>query len=286
MNFLVGLLGTSSTNSLTNLKLPSYKPGQEGVNNLGFDMTNSTHCCCHIGDAQGGNQNTLPGQGNQGEGSNMQFLASLLKSLFDMISAIISLIAGGQGGSQGNQLGLGGSGNPSFDLLNYTGNSSTGGNTGLDPIASGGSDWMKIARGEMGVSEATHNSRIASYHKTTGLNAGGGTPWCSSFVNAVMEKAGYKGTDSAASVSWKTWGQGVSLNNARQGDIVVFDKDNNNSDATHVGFIQSIDLKRGIIMVLGGNQSNQVKVSQYSISDWPGLAIRRPTSREARVLQA
>jgi len=170
--------------------------------------------------------------------------------------------------------------------LNYTGNSSTGGNTGLDPIASGGSDWMKIARGEMGVSESTHNSRIASYHKTTGLDAGGGTPWCSSFVNAVMEKAGYKGTDSAAAVSWKAWGTGVGLNNARQGDIVVFDKDRDNSSATHVGFIQSIDLKRGIIMVLGGNQGDQVKVSQYRISDWPGLAIRRPTSREARAMQA
>jgi uncharacterized protein (TIGR02594 family) len=143
--------------------------------------------------------------------------------------------------------------------------------------------WMDIAKGQLGISEAKAKDQdnIRNYHNTTSAKgAGSGTPWCSSFVNAVMEKAGYKGTDSAAAASWKTWGKHVDLKNAREGDIVVFDKDKNNGFANHVGFIKSIDLKSGKIEVIGGNQGpdgqGKVSVSTYYIKDWPGLEIRRP----------
>lgn len=149
--------------------------------------------------------------------------------------------------------------------------------------------WMDIAKGQLkaGISEADAKDQdnIRKYHNTTNAKgAGSGTPWCSSFTNWVMEKAGYKGTDSAAAASWKTWGKHVDLKNAREGDIVVFDKDKNNGFANHVGFIKSIDLKSGKIEVIGGNQGpdgqGKVSVSTYYIKDWPGLEIRRPDEND------
>lgn len=69
----------------------------------------------------------------------------------------------------------------------------------------GGGDWMRIARGELGQREiagAAHNPRIVAYHQTTSLRASNDeTPWCASFVNWAMEKAGHKGTGSAAAIS-------------------------------------------------------------------------------------
>jgi len=68
--------------------------------------------------------------------------------------------------------------------------------------------WIKIARAELGVLEIKgikHNPRIIEYHSTTGKFKYDETPWCSSFVNWVMTKAGLKGINSARSASWKDW---------------------------------------------------------------------------------
>lgn len=78
---------------------------------------------------------------------------------------------------------------------------------------SAGGRWMDIARGETGqreVAGSRHNGRILEYHATTTLGARSDeTAWCSSFVNWTMEKAGHRGTDSAAAISWKHWGDKV-----------------------------------------------------------------------------
>src|SRR6266516_1789775 len=60
-------------------------------------------------------------------------------------------------------------------------------------------DWMSIAEGELGIHENSlpgeNNQRILEYHQTTTLAAlTDEVPWCSSFVNWVMKKAGRKGT--------------------------------------------------------------------------------------------
>lgn len=61
--------------------------------------------------------------------------------------------------------------------------------------------WLEIARGELGQREIkgdAHNPRILEYHQSVrGKITSDETPWCSSFVNWAMEKAGIRGTDSA-----------------------------------------------------------------------------------------
>lgn len=150
---------------------------------------------------------------------------------------------------------------------------------GTAPPPAAASPWMAIARAEQGQREiagARHNPRIVEYHQTTGLRARDDeTPWCSSFVNWVMTQAGYRGTDSAAAISWASWGQRVpELAQAREGDIVVLHRHGTPASSHHVGFLVRSD--DGQVRLLGGNQGDQVKESTYHLQHWEVVAVRRP----------
>jgi uncharacterized protein (TIGR02594 family) len=159
-----------------------------------------------------------------------------------------------------------------------------GGGAAPQPAAgTGHAGWMDIARGEMGQSEiagSRDNARIVQYHDTTTLHAKDDeTPWCSSFVNWTLEKAGYKGTDSAAAISWAQWGDKVNgLGSAREGDVVVLHQKGAPASSNHVGFF--VRGANGQVTLLGGNQSNQVKESTYSTAQWEVVAVRRPPGSE------
>ena len=121
-----------------------------------------------------------------------------------------------------------------------------------------------IAKAEMAsnVAEApgaANNPRIVMYHNTT--NPWSGTAdsvaWCSSFVNYCVEMAGLVGTDSQRALDWEDWGVDAS-EDLREGDIVVFERV---GEGGHVGFFVA-DLGTHVT-VLGGNQSNRIKLSNY-----------------------
>ena len=139
--------------------------------------------------------------------------------------------------------------------------------------------WMLIARGEVGQREVAggrNNPRIVEYHQTTSLRATNDeTPWCSSFVNWVLGRAGHQGTGSAAAISWKSWGEPVGgLPQARSGDVVVLHRHGAPATSNHVGFL--VRSEEGRVTLLGGNQGNQVKESNYDLRQWEVVAIRRP----------
>ena len=81
--------------------------------------------------------------------------------------------------------------------------------------------WMSIALREVGVKvvRPADNPRIVEYLSSTNLGprdrSNDETFWCSAFVNWCVEKSGFEGTDSAAAMSWLTWGQ--ELKNPRRG---------------------------------------------------------------------
>lgn len=124
--------------------------------------------------------------------------------------------------------------------------------------------WYLAARKELesGVEEISgkeHNPKIIEYHQTTSLKATDDeTSWCSSFVNWCVEVSGFQGTKSAAARSWLNWGE--SLNEPREGCIIVF-KRGNKPWQGHVGFY--IGSQDNHILVLGGNQGNEVNISSY-----------------------
>jgi uncharacterized protein (TIGR02594 family) len=121
--------------------------------------------------------------------------------------------------------------------------------------------WLIIAEGERGTSEVQggENPRIIEYHTTTTLKAKEDeVSWCSSFVNWCMVKAGIKGTGLANARSWLAWGE--PLTTPRLGCVVIFERGTDPA-AGHVAFF--IDDLGDRVKVLGGNQSDQVKYSNY-----------------------
>ena len=132
--------------------------------------------------------------------------------------------------------------------------------------------WMKTAHGEEGVKEVAgvrHHPRIIEYHSTTTLDARTDeVPWCSSFVNWVMQQAGYTGTRSARALSWGEWGQ--QLIEPIEGCIVVTKR----KGGGHVGFFIREDAD--YIWLLGGNQNNEVRVSMFKKSTRPIVAYVLP----------
>jgi uncharacterized protein (TIGR02594 family) len=134
------------------------------------------------------------------------------------------------------------------------------------PPRPGGRAWFALAQREMdtGVDELPgadrHNPRIVEYHQSTSLLATDDeTPWCSSFVNWCFEQAGIHGTNSARARSWETWGQ--QLRKPRRGSVTVFWRETKASGKGHVAFFFEEKAER--VLVLGGNQDNQVNIKSY-----------------------
>ena len=147
------------------------------------------------------------------------------------------------------------------------------------------SDWMKVAEGEIGQKEdkrrGQHNDRIVAYHQaTSGRVSDDETPWCSAFVNWVMAEAGYAGTNDGRANSWLTWGK--RLDAPREGAITVIrrkqagrDRATGSRSGYHVGFYHST--QHGLIRILGGNQSDQVRYSNFPLKDYEVSAYRWPS---------
>ena len=140
--------------------------------------------------------------------------------------------------------------------------------------------WMAIARQEIGQREipgVQHNPRIIEYHATTTLKATSDeTAWCSSFVNWCLRQAGLPGTNSAAAASWLNWGQ---ASEARAGAVAVIYNaaaahSSLSTSGNHVGFL--VEETTSHYVILGGNQSNQVKVSSFPTARWRLKGYRWP----------
>ena len=101
-------------------------------------------------------------------------------------------------------------------------------------------------------------------------------PWCSGFVNYIAWLCRAPRSKSLRARSWLEVGQRIELDAAYPGDIVIFNR-GGSPDPTviaskgHVGFYAGNTDE--LVEVLGGNQSNTVKVSRYKMADL--LGVRR-----------
>ncbi len=123
--------------------------------------------------------------------------------------------------------------------------------------------WFETAFDEIGVSEkqVDQNSRILEYHMTTTMKAKTDEiSWCSSFVNWCFWKNNLQGTKSAAARSWATWG--FAVKDPLPGCVAVFWRGTKDGWQGHVGFFFGLNADKDII-VLGGNQNNQVSIQVY-----------------------
>lgn len=86
--------------------------------------------------------------------------------------------------------------------------------------------------------------------------------YCAATLNCCLKLAGYKTSEVIpVARSFENYGDTISIHNAKQGDIIVFER-NNSSWKGHVGFVEGID--GTTFMVGGGNQSDKICFKNYA----------------------
>jgi len=124
---------------------------------------------------------------------------------------------------------------------------------------------MEIALGEYGnieVKGADSNPDVMKYFHETGREwvTDHKTPWCDAFTDWVVMKAGGQPSPGLLARAWLNVGEIVL--EPKVGDLVIFWRVKPDSIYGHVGFF--VREKNGHIWVLGGNQSDMVKIAAYS----------------------
>lgn len=148
---------------------------------------------------------------------------------------------------------------------------------------------LETATAEIGVKErpgARHNARVVQYAKEAGFDEinDDETPWCSIFMNWVAYKSNMERSKSMLARSWQKVGEEIPIFGAKKGDVVVFWRGSSDSWQGHVGIYLGMTADKQKIMTLGGNQSNQVSIANYPLSQL--LSVRRLRSLEPSVLDS
>ena len=116
-------------------------------------------------------------------------------------------------------------------------------------------------------------------HSLCGLDAADEVPWCSSFANGIAWILRLPRSKSASARSWLAVGVPVNHSEAVPGfDVVILKRGEGEQPgpevlnaAGHVGFFGGFE--SGRVLVLGGNQGDQVSVAPFPMSSI--LGIRR-----------
>jgi uncharacterized protein (TIGR02594 family) len=142
---------------------------------------------------------------------------------------------------------------------------------------------LDIAQRFVGISDIsgpTSNSHVlAMLHLDEKWPENDEVPWCSAFVNYVAWLLRLPRSKNLRARSWLGIGRSVGINEAEAGfDVVILKRGSGNQpgptviDAPgHVGFYAGREGNQ--ILVLGGNQSDTVRISPYPVKNL--LGIRR-----------
>lgn len=146
-----------------------------------------------------------------------------------------------------------------------------------DPAPSGGiassAPWLKVAQAEEadGITETSAPDRVRSYFAAVPQNVGEKIPaWCGAFAAFCMKTSHSPVPAGAAlAVNWKVWGsQTVPLgsHDIPVGAVVVLTPSPGTASSGHVGFFSAFDAGGRNVQLLGGNQSNAVKISSFAVT--------------------
>jgi uncharacterized protein (TIGR02594 family) len=124
---------------------------------------------------------------------------------------------------------------------------------------------ISIALDQIGIKEipgTQDNPEVLKYFNEIGFDGSklkDETAWCSAFANWVAKEANLQHSKKLNARSWLNVGTKVTT--PEKGDVVIFWRESKTSWKGHVAFF--IRETQNWVYVLGGNQSNQVKISAY-----------------------
>lgn len=139
--------------------------------------------------------------------------------------------------------------------------------------------WVHLARSDIGIKEIVgikHNPLVLAMWKLirrSGIK-NDETPWCAAAVGSWFERVGIASSRYESADSYLNWGVECGL---VYGAVIVMTRLGGN----HVGILVGMD-EAGNFLVLGGNQSNEVNISNFKFGGITGrkiLGCRLPDSR-------
>lgn len=146
--------------------------------------------------------------------------------------------------------------------------------------------WLRLAIAEIGQREQPgpeHNPKILEYAATAyPVQRTDEQPWNSQFVNFIMRRVGYAGTNNGRAQSWLSWGKDViaDAGDPVVGSIVIASREGI-PEGGYAGFYMGLTDNGNAIRMLAGSLCNEVtvvtvpvsKVMGYRVpSDWVGVA--------------
>jgi len=143
--------------------------------------------------------------------------------------------------------------------------------------------WMEIAESHLGLHEVMDHDQLKAFLKSDGRSSGdpATVPWCGDFVSTCLALAlpdVEQPENPFGARNWSTWGEDAT---GLYGAVISFWRGERRGWQGHVGFVTAIDVERGLVEVLGGNQGNEVKRA------WLGkeriLAMRAPPGWAAKM---
>jgi uncharacterized protein (TIGR02594 family) len=155
-----------------------------------------------------------------------------------------------------------------------------------DPSPSGGvtgsAPWFQVAKEEMaaGVSELSAPDRIRSYFSAVPLNVGSTIPhWCGAFAAFCMKQSGNTVPGGAArAANWKDWGSQsvpVGSHEIPVGAVVVLTPSPGTATSGHVGFFSAFSQNGKNVELLGGNQSDAVKLGSFPVTRLAAIRVQQ-----------
>jgi uncharacterized protein (TIGR02594 family) len=138
------------------------------------------------------------------------------------------------------------------------------------------SDSVVTAQPYIGLQERVHRNELKELLNIDPVR----TEWCAAFVNSVLELDGIPNLNDQTKYpplmarSFLYWGERVEREDIQRGDIVIFPRGKEGWKG-HVGFYVDSQMHNGkeYWIILGGNQSNEVRYDFYSPNR--ALGVRR-----------
>lgn len=127
---------------------------------------------------------------------------------------------------------------------------------------------IDVARKYLGLQEIKDKKALMAFLKSQSIRGDIAidpsiTSWCAAFVNACERSVGKPGTGKLNAQSFRTYGDKVEIDDAEEGDIMVFHFPSDASWQGHVTYFVKYDDKNNLVDCLGGNQHNMVCYSNY-----------------------
>jgi len=139
---------------------------------------------------------------------------------------------------------------------------------------------MEEAKGglwkETGKKTGTSNPNIIACYKAVGCpQPNDDTAWCAGYAGAMLKKAGAKYLKTLLSRAYVNYGQKIPLDDPtqwRMNDIVIFQR----PGGGHIGFVKAVDPVGKKLLIVGGNQGDNLTQAVFKFSGSVSLTdVRR-----------